>query len=94
MGVAILADRVDATPYTVEEFESGPEALEHLRNDRAFDVLITDVLMPEMSGHALAERAIEVVPMLRVVLISGFATEQLINERQWPMLRELVSEKS
>ncbi|MGA3210441.1 MAG: response regulator [Terriglobales bacterium] len=51
----------------------GPlEALEALRSDCP-DILLSDVLMPKMSGIELAQAAVTVCPAIRIVLISGQA---------------------
>ncbi len=47
------------------------EAVGHLRNDEAFDVMFTDVHMPGMNGAELARLAHEMRPDLRIVYTSG-----------------------
>jgi len=49
---------------------SGEEALANLHM-QAFDVLLTDISLPGMSGVELAHKAIEAVPALRCVFASG-----------------------
>jgi two-component system, cell cycle sensor histidine kinase and response regulator CckA len=43
------------------------------RHNGAINMLLTDVVMPEMSGPALAQRLIGLRPELRVLFISGYA---------------------
>jgi len=60
--------------YTVLEATHGAEALACLRDGPlAVDVLVTDVVMPEMSGRQLAERALSLSPATRVLFVSGYA---------------------
>jgi PAS domain S-box-containing protein len=63
------------------EFETvgGPsEALEMMeRRDTPIDVLLSDVVMPEMSGIELAELVLERHPHVGVVLLSGYTEETL-----------------
>lgn len=47
------------------------------REGRAIDALITDVVMPLLSGRALAERMLAVWPDLPVVFMSGYAGENI-----------------
>ncbi|HZU97432.1 MAG TPA: ATP-binding protein [Planctomycetota bacterium] len=61
--------------YRVASAQTGPEALEVAgRLGRDLDVLVTDVVMPQMRGEELAARLIERFPRLRVIFISGFSS--------------------
>ncbi|WP_439894296.1 PAS domain S-box protein (plasmid) [Ralstonia sp. 25C] len=55
---------------TPQQAASGTQALEALRAG-SVDVLFTDVVMPDMSGMELAQRAFALHPALRVVFASG-----------------------
>lgn len=56
------------TPHT-----SSLEALETFRADpRAFDLIITDMTMPQMTGVELAQRAMDIRPDIPVILCTGY----------------------
>ncbi len=59
---------------------NGLQALRTLEADQGkpFDLLITDVLMPEMGGKELADAYLEMHPEGKVVFISGF-TDEIFN---------------
>jgi PAS domain S-box-containing protein len=67
--------------FTVSVAVDGAAALEMFEAIRAgsprFDVLITDVIMPGMSGLELGERLRERDPALAIVLLSGYTAETL-----------------
>jgi len=52
----MLTPVLQAAGYEVTAVASAPEALAMLRDGRAFDVVITDIEMPEMDGFEFAER--------------------------------------
>ena len=66
---------LEGAGYEVETFASGVEALEALDPAARVDLLLTDVLMPGMSGVELADRAVSARSGLRVLLMSGYAEE-------------------
>ena len=67
--------------YVVLEAENGREGLSVLETHAGgVDILITDVLMPEMSGGALVERALTIRPGLRVLFVSGYPEDVLAKE--------------
>jgi two-component system, cell cycle sensor histidine kinase and response regulator CckA len=75
-GVRRLTARMLRTEgYKVLEAESAGEALEVLESDPTIRLMVTDIVMPEMDGLALADRALAKVPHLRVVLMTGHAPE-------------------
>lgn len=55
--------------------EDGQRALEALA-DRTFDLLLSDIVMPEVDGIALALKAAQQWPDMRVLLMSGYAQER------------------
>jgi CheY-like chemotaxis protein len=60
--------------YTVQTADNPVEALEAVRsNPGGFDLVITDLTMPEMTGTQLAGRLREIRPDLPVVLCTGFS---------------------
>ncbi len=68
--------------YEVTPVSDGAEALEQLTGRAApIDVLVTDVVMPGMSGIDLAERVIDRFPTAGVVLLSGYNAETLDLDR-------------
>jgi signal transduction histidine kinase/ActR/RegA family two-component response regulator len=73
-----VVSRLLAFGYDVMEAGDGPAALRILEQDRRFDLLFTDVVMPGgMDGLQLAERAREIAPDLPVLLTSGYTEAAL-----------------
>jgi len=61
--------------YTVFCAANGKQALEVLDKE-VIDLLITDIIMPEMEGYELAKIVNEKYPNTKVLFISGFANEE------------------
>ena len=67
---------------------SGDEALAVLRQGGDFDLLLTDYMMPGMSGVQLASQAQALRPSLPILLASGFAELDGLAGAAWPRLRK------
>jgi two-component system cell cycle sensor histidine kinase/response regulator CckA len=62
--------------YEVIAAETATEAVRIAeRNGRKIDLLLTDLVMPELSGTALAERVCTLLPDVRVLFMSGYSDE-------------------
>jgi PAS domain S-box-containing protein len=66
------ADMLGELGYTVVEAGSAEEALQRVQAGLRPDVLVTDHLMPGMSGTELAHELHTVIPRLPVLVISGY----------------------
>jgi DNA-binding response OmpR family regulator len=61
--------------HLVTSVEDGVRALEALAED-GFDLLIADIVMPELDGIALALKAAKDFPELPILLMTGYAAER------------------
>jgi two-component system, cell cycle sensor histidine kinase and response regulator CckA len=74
-----VASRVlERTGFEVVSCEDGQEATEVLESGERFALLLTDVVMPRVSGRELADRAHEIDPWMPVLFMSGY-TEDIIS---------------
>ena len=96
-----LVAALEKAGYEVVSFDNGRSAYDRLREE-PFELLLTDIVMPEMDGIELARRATELDPDLKVMFITGFAAVALNADSQAPKdakvlskpfhLRDLVNE--
>ena len=87
--------------YEVISFDNGLSAYQRLREE-PFELLLTDIVMPEMDGIELARRATELDPDIKIMFITGFAAVALNPDSTAPKdakvlskpfhLRDLVNE--
>ncbi len=71
-----LFDLLSQEGYEVLGLSSAPDALDHARR-RRYDVVLSDVRMPEMDGLELAGRIKTVSPGSRVILFSAFVDDAM-----------------
>lgn len=66
--------------YTVLEAESGKEALEiSSEYDGEIHLLLTDVVMPELSGNALLTEILPARPDIKVLFVSGYSDDAVVH---------------
>ena len=76
----LAADALRRHGYQVLTAPSGAEALQIAEQAvRPFDVLVTDVVMPQMGGQQLAEELLATRPDLKVLFISGYTDSSLLR---------------
>ena len=78
-----LARALERVGYAVQAVGCGTEAIPLLEAD-SFDLLLTDIVMPEMDGIELAQKASVIDPAIRVMFITGFAAVALQSGRTAP----------
>lgn len=61
--------------YDIISCNSSENALEHLENDKKFDLLLTDMMLPGISGAELANIVREKIPEIKIVIASGYSEE-------------------
>jgi two-component system cell cycle response regulator CpdR len=96
-----LVKALENAGYEVVSYDNGRSAYDRLREE-PFELLLTDIVMPEMDGIELARKATELDPDMKVMFITGFAAVALNPDNQAPKdakvlskpfhLRDLVSE--
>lgn len=67
----IIAGMLEELGCEVVNAQSGPDALDLLKQNELISILITDINMPGMDAHELAELAKRVRPNLRILQLSG-----------------------
>jgi signal transduction histidine kinase/ActR/RegA family two-component response regulator len=65
--------------YSVLEAGSGKAALELLARGGVVDLLLTDIVMPEMNGRKLADAALQLRPDLKVIFMTGFTKNAVVH---------------
>ena len=65
--------------YEVLTADSGESALERMENEenKKLDLLVTDVVMPNMDGPTLVQRMRQTSPNLKIIFMSGYTEDKL-----------------
>lgn len=74
--------------YSVSAVDRGTDAVPLLETGE-YDLLLSDIVMPEMDGIELAQRCAELSPRTKVMFITGFAAVSLRASREQPAAKVL-----
>ncbi|MFL0671615.1 MAG: cell cycle two-component system response regulator CpdR [Erythrobacter sp.] len=83
-----LARALTNAGYEVSAVSRGTDALPLLENGD-FDLLVSDIVMPEMDGIELAQHCAAISPRTKVMFITGFAAVSLRASREQPTAKVL-----
>ena len=85
-----LVKALENAGYEVTDYDNGMSAYRRLREE-PFELLLTDIVMPEMDGIELARRAAELDPDIKIMFITGFAAVALNPDSQAPKEAKVLS---
>ena len=76
----VICGVLERQGYSTTSMEGPAAAIDLLRGRQsAPDLLITDVIMPQMNGRELARQLVEIWPSLRVLYLSGYTDEAIVR---------------
>jgi two-component system cell cycle sensor histidine kinase/response regulator CckA len=79
---AVASRLLRRSEYAVLEASGGMEALRILREqERVVDLMLTDILMPDLDGWELSELVRAEFPAVRILYMSGFADSEVVRTR-------------
>jgi len=75
-----MVEALKSLNYNIIEASNGVEALKLVkRNGIKLDLLITDVIMPEMGGKELAEEIAKFIPGIKILFTSGYTDNHIVR---------------
>jgi PAS domain S-box-containing protein len=79
--------------YVVVEASNGEEAWRIVQalHDTQIALLVTDVVMPQMGGHALAELVLDMHPHIKVLFVSGYTTDTFIHHNRLDFVTNVLA---
>lgn len=82
---ANMAFELETAGYTVLQAHSADDAIRLLEANRNICVLMTDIILPTMNGRKLAEHALDLIPTIKVLLMTGF-DDGIASDEQFRIL--------
>jgi len=75
--VKCILDRDDYTVLLANSAETALRMVE--RKDLLIDLMITDVVMPDINGRELAERVLALRPYMKILFMSGYTDSEVVR---------------
>ncbi len=75
----VNAEFLTSLGYTVTCASCGPDALELVAENGQIDLVISDVVMPKMSGREFADRLLQIRPSTKLLYVSGYADDVVLQ---------------
>jgi len=69
---SLLVEALASEGRKVYDVADGEQAIHRLRTEASFDVVVSDIKMPNRDGHAVLQEVVENHPRTKVVLITAF----------------------
>src|SRR3954447_16641906 len=85
-----LVKALENAGFQVSPHDNGLSAYQRLREE-PFEMLLTDIVIPEMDGIELARRAAELDPDIKIMFITGFAAVALNSDNNAPREAKILS---
>lgn len=87
--LAVVLKILERADFAVLAAASAAEAIAIAEHAKAIDLLLSDVMMPDMSGPALATKLKELWRGMRVILMSGYTGgEMLVLNHGWHFIQK------
>ena len=76
--VRVLCTRaLERAGHAVDVASDGAQGLERIRQARGgYDLVVSDIRMPEMDGIGMAQAAADAFPSLKILLMTGYADQR------------------
>lgn len=89
--MTMTSDMLTTLGYELTSFSSGIAALEAFSNDPdAFDVVVTDQTMPELTGYELAGQLLDIRPSIPIVIMTGFSSNVTVEMSERLGIKEFL----
>ena len=89
----VLAEQLRELGFKVDEVADGRSAIDRLKGNGEYDVLLTDFAMPGMNGLDTIRTAVEQRPTIRALLMTGYADEDAVADARSkvPVIRKPIN---
>lgn len=90
---AVLGEQLRELGFKVDEAADGSSAIERLKSNGTYDVLLTDFAMPGMNGLDTIRTAVQERPSLNALLMTGYADDDAVADarKTIPIIRKPIN---